>query len=359
MPFLPPEALSDERSIATAAARAITLAKGGETRAALNLALQARRRAKGLEIDLGELEALNAAAIVHMIRGDAIAAVAVAIDACDLARRTSNRTLLGHSLVSLKMSAYNLGACENVDEMLLHCIREAVELDDPAMEIRARVGLGVVLGDAGNFDAAEHEYTRALLLARRHPNATGAARITANLANLHRKRAAAHFEEGLEARALHECAEAIRAAEWACQLAFEENNTAVQIDAMAIQGCAHGLRGDMQRAHSLLRASVALGQASRCPTAVAWVLCELGRHCVETDRLAEAHDAYTKVLDMGQELRPSRKIALACAGLAEVEAKLGNVTAARRWRERSADESAQFEIARLQTRRQLQAVLAP
>jgi hypothetical protein len=45
MPFLPPEALADEASIAGAAARAVTLARWGEPRAALNLALQARRRA--------------------------------------------------------------------------------------------------------------------------------------------------------------------------------------------------------------------------------------------------------------------------------------------------------------------------
>ncbi len=38
MPFLPPEALADADSIAVAAERAIALAKGGDTRAALNLA---------------------------------------------------------------------------------------------------------------------------------------------------------------------------------------------------------------------------------------------------------------------------------------------------------------------------------
>ena len=77
MPFLPPEALADADSIAVAAERAIALAKGGDTRAALNLALQARRRAQGLEMGQGEIEALNAAAVVHLIRGDSIAAARV------------------------------------------------------------------------------------------------------------------------------------------------------------------------------------------------------------------------------------------------------------------------------------------
>jgi hypothetical protein len=126
MPFLPPEALADEASIAEAAARAITLARCGEPRAALNLALQARRQAQSLETVRGELEALNAAAVVHLIRGDAVAAVATAIDARDLARRAADRSLLAQSVVSLQMSAFILGAGADVHATLRECTREAL-----------------------------------------------------------------------------------------------------------------------------------------------------------------------------------------------------------------------------------------
>jgi hypothetical protein len=128
MPFLPPEALADEGSIAIAANRAIALAKGGETRAALNLALQARRRAQGLELGAGEIEALSAAAIVHIIRGDSIAAVASAIDACGLARRAGRGALHPHALVSLKLAAYNLGACDDAIAALQACETAAFEI---------------------------------------------------------------------------------------------------------------------------------------------------------------------------------------------------------------------------------------
>jgi hypothetical protein len=76
MPFLPPEALADEGSIASRrrardrARQGRGDARGAQPRAAGRAARQ------GLEIDGGELEALNAAAIVHLIRGDSIAAVA-------------------------------------------------------------------------------------------------------------------------------------------------------------------------------------------------------------------------------------------------------------------------------------------
>ena len=342
LPFLPPEALGDEGSIATAAARAIALARGGETRAALNLALHARRRAQGMEADEGELEALNAAAIVHIIRGDTIAAVAAALDACQLARRTGHRSLYGHALVSLKMSAYNLGACDDVVDTLDRTAREAAELGDIPLEIRARVGLGVVLGDEGRFGAAAREYGRALPLAQRHPE-NSPARVTANIANLHRK--------------MGDCVQAAELAQAARRLAVGESNVAVEIDALGIEGCVAELAGEWRRARDLMYSSIALGQASRCPTAVAWVQCELGRLGVTTGDLDTAIRAFRGVLDLAAELRPSRKIAVACAGLAEVETRRGNPAGYREWRDLASDETAQFEIARLQTHRQLLEVL--
>jgi tetratricopeptide (TPR) repeat protein len=353
LPFLPPEALADEGSIAIAATRAIALAKGGDTRAALNLALQARRRAQGLEMDLGELEALNAAAIVHLIRGDAISAVASALDACHLARRAGSRARLGHAQVSLEMAAWNLAATDQVTDTLDRCAREGMELGDAALEIRARVGLGVVLGDSGRFDAAGREFRRALPLAVSIPNPTGAARVVANLANLNRKQAAAHFAAGFEALGLHASADCARLADQACRMAVEEGNVSVEIDALAIHACALEMRGDPERARVLLRASIALGRGARCPSAVLWVLCELGRLALAAGDLGEARRAYADAFDVSRELRPTRKIARACSGIADVAAREGDVPAANLWRERAAEEEAAFEIASLQTRSQI------
>ena len=353
MPFLPPEALGDEASIAVAAARAITLARRGEPRAALNLALQARRQAQSLETVRGELEALNAAAIVHLIRGDAVAAVATAIDARDLALRAGDRSLLGQAIVSLQMSAFILGAGADVHAALRECTREALESGDTTVEVRARVALGVVLGDCGHFDAAAYEFDRALRLSGAGQAGASPARITANIANLHRKRAAAYFAGGYEAKGLHECGHAVRVAHEACRLAALEGAVSVEIDALAIAGCAIEQGGEPARARLLLRESVALGRAARCPSAIVWVLCELGRMSLQADDLDEARGAYAEALELARELRPSRKIAAACFGLADIEARRGEPGAAGRWRERGAEEAAAFEIASLQTRRQI------
>jgi len=353
MPFLPPEALADEASIAEASARAITLARCGEPRAALNLALQARRQAQSLETMRGELEALNAAAVVHLIRGDAVAAVATAIDARDLARRAADRSLLAQSVVSLQMSAFILGAGADVHAALRECTREALEHGDIMVEARARIALGVVLGDGGHFDAAAYEFDIALRLAARMPAAGSPARITANIANLHRKRATALFAGGYEARGLRECAEAIAKAHEACRLAAQEGAVSVEIDALAISGCAHEQRGEPARARLLLRASIALGRAARCPPAIVWVLCELGRMSLAAGDVEDARAAYAEALDLARELRPSRKIATACFGLADVDARAGHPEGASRWRARGAEEAAAFEIASLQTRRQI------
>ena len=354
MPFLPPEALADEASIAVAAARAVALARRGEPRAALNLALQARRQAQSLEIVRGELEALNAAAVVHLIRGDAVSAVATAIDARDLAQRAGDRSLLGQAIVSLQMSAFILGAGEDVHGALRACTREALEHGDKAVEARARIALGVVLGDAGHFDAAAYEFDRALRLGSDAPGgAGGVARIKANIANLHRKRATAYLSQGYEARGLHEAGLAIQVAREACRIAAAEGALSVEIDALAIAGCACEQRGEPARGRVLLRESIALGRAARCPSAIVWVLCELARMSLAAGSVDDAAVAYAEALELARELRPSRKIATACFGLAEVEARRGDATAAAAWRERGAEEAAAFEIASLQTRRQI------
>ena len=356
MSFLPPEALADEGSIATAAARAIALARRGEPRAALNLALQARRQAQSLEIQRGELEALNAAAVVHLIRGDAVSAVASAIDARDLAERSGDRSLLGQALVSLQMSAFILGAGEGAHAALRECTREALENGNVELEVRARIALGVVLGDGGHFDAAAYEFDRALRLCRSGESPTqSVARIMANIANLHRKRASAYLAQGYEARGLHECGLAIAVARDACRLAAADGSVSVEIDALAIGGCAHEQRGEPARARILLSESIALGRGARCPSAIVWVLCELARMQLAAGDLDDGAAAFGEALNLARELRPSRKIATACFGLAEAAARKGDVQAAARWREHGAEEAAAFEIASLQTRRQVAA----
>ena len=360
MPFLPPEALADEASIALVAARAIALAKGGDTRGALNLALQARRQAQGLDIESGELEALSAAAIVHLIRGDAIAAVAAAMDARDLALRAADPALHGHVVVSLCASAFNLGVVEDVLSPL-HLCAEGAAAGGAAMaavEIRARVALGVVLGDRGRFDAARQQFTRALHLSRLHDSPSGPARITANVANLSRKRALADLAAGFEARALHECDEGLREARRAGEFAAREGNVAVEIDALAIGGCLRDRRGARPRALASLRSAAERGRAWRCHAAIVPVLCDTGRLAALAGELGQARAAYAEALEIAGGLRPSRKIAQACAGLADVEARLGDPVAAGRWRDRAAAESAEFEVASLQTRRLLREFFA-
>ena len=358
MPFLPPEALADEESIRAAAARAIALAKRGESRAALALALHARRNAQLMEMEQGEGEALNAAAIVHLIRGDPVAAVATSIDACNLARRTGDDALLGHALVSLNMSACILGACDDALSRLRTCADEAALRGQPSVEIRARIAIGILLGDRRRFDAAARQFEEALALARAHPGLTNPSRIVTNLANLHRKRAVSDFERGFEARALHECAEAIRLAREACALATQEGAVATEIDALAILGCVHKLRGDLVRARASLGESIALGRAARCPSATLWVLCEMGRLDLEAGRCEAAAQLYNEALRIALELRPSRKIAQACAGLADAAACLGDVKAAGEWRLRADFEAADFNAASVRTRRQLEEFLA-
>jgi tetratricopeptide (TPR) repeat protein len=358
MPFLPPEALAEEDSIRAAAERAIALAKRGESRAALALALHARRNAQLMEMEQGEGEALNAAAIVHLIRGDPVAAVATAIDACGLARRSGDEVLLGHASVTLNMSACILGACDDAISRLRACAHEAALRGQPSVEIRARIAIGIMLGDRRRFDAAARQFEEALALTRACPGLTGPSRIVANRATQHRTRAVAGFARGYEARALHECAEAIRVAREACVMATQEGAVATEIDALGILGCVHKLRGDLVRARASLEESIALGRVARCPSATLWVLCELGQVDLDAGRCEEAERAYNEALRIAVALRPSRKIVQACSGLAAAAACRGDVEVAGGWRARAEYEAAEFGAASARTRRQLREFLA-
>lgn len=322
MPTLPPGAVSDERTIASVAARAIALAKAGDGRGAIALAKVARAQAQGMELARGELTALNAAAVVHLLRGDAISAVAAAMDAMQMVRRLNERALAADARVTLHFASFNLGARDGVESGLRACVADAVELMDRPLESRARSALGVVYGDGGRFDAASFEFQRALVTARIHGGPTCPARLVANLANLQRKRA-----------------------------------VAIEVDALAIAGCVRVLQGRRRVGRALLQEAVAIGHAARSRPAILWVLCELGSLLASELELEAAAAAFTEALDIASQLRPSRKVGQACTGLAEVAARRGDARGADAWRERAAAEDAEYERARHQTREQVDAFL--
>jgi tetratricopeptide (TPR) repeat protein len=357
MPTFPPEAVADERTIADVAARAIALAKAGDGRGAIALAKVARAMAQGMELARGELEALNAAAIVHLLRGDSISAVAAAMDACEIARRVDEPALAAQARVSLHLASFNLGARGDVEPGLRGCIADAMALLDRPLEVRARTALGVVYGDGGRFDAASFEFERALVTARLHGGATCPARLVSNLANLHRKRALAAVARGHEARALHECAEAVLLARRACGLAARDGATPIEIDALGIWGCVRVIQGEPVAGRLLMEESVALGRGARLRQPTVWVSCELGALLLSLDEPEAARRAYAEAYDVACTLRPSRKIALACEGLARVAARRGDVAEAESWRRKAEHEVADYERVRATTRVQVESFL--
>ena len=352
MPF-PAEGLAGPEEITVAAARAIQLARNGDPRSGLVLVLRARSRAQALDLPSGEAEALNAAAIVHHMRRDPVAAAAAAIDARDLARRTGDRSLLGHARVTLAVSACNLETGIAVEDELLACVEDALDRDDEVLQVRARVALSVVLGDAGRFDEAQAHLECALGITCDGGAGTTPARILANLANLHRKRALAAHSEG-DAAAVRRHGEAtIAAARKACARAAAEGYLGARIDALAIEGGAHALLGDVDSARERLDESLAVARASRCGPFATWVLCELGRLELRCGNALAAREAFREALEHAREVRPSRKVIMACEGLSEAEALMGDHEAALRWGDRSLEETRLFHRARLETRHQL------
>lgn len=321
------------------------------------LAKVARAQARAMELERGELEAMNAVAAVHLLRGDSISAVAAAMDAVQLARRLGERGLGADARVSLHFASFNLGARGGVEAGLRGCVADAIELMDRRLEARARSALGVVYGDDGRFDAASFEFERALVAARLHGGPTCPARLLSNLANLHRKRALAHLAAGFESRALQECREASVLARRACGLAARGGALAIEVDALAISGCVRIMEGRVREGRAFLDEAIAIGRASRWRPAILWVLCEKGALLAAANELDGARECYLEALDIASQLRPSRKIGLACTGLAEVAARRGDALEAGHWRGRAAGEDTEYERARRETRDQVETFL--
>jgi tetratricopeptide (TPR) repeat protein len=352
--FLPPEALSDGPTLTAAALHAVALARAGNSRKGLALALRARQQARGLDIECGEIAALNAAAIVHSMRGDHIAAVAAGIDAYGLARRRGERRGMGHAMVTLSQSAFTLGALPEADGAIESCLDQAVSDGDPNLEIRARNALGIVHGDRGEFERAGQEFTRALALVQDYRESTSPSRILANIANMHCKRARRHAAEGRPGEAHADCGAASRFAGDAFQLAVAEPNVPVQIDALAIQGRASDLCGAPREALKRLATACTIGLDSRCRTPLPWILCERGRVHLALGEAMLARSCYEEALEIAQELRPSAKVGEACTGLSGVGRVLGDELGARRWSERARAEAREFDQAKKHARAQLE-----
>jgi len=343
-------ALTDGPSFTAAANQAIALARGGDARAGLALVRHVRQEARGLALRRSEAEALNAAAMVHALRRDVIGAVAAGIDAHEMAVEAGDRALAHHALVSLAHAACELGLHEEARRVHTACIRHAVEAGDRELEVRARTGLGIVLGDLGEFAEAGPELCRALMLAGRHHEITCPSRALSNLANFHRKRARAGRDPAAREQDVQD-GESL--AQRAIELARERGNLSVQIDALAIRGWLAELQGDLPGALAFFQDSCR--QATRTRSPLAWLLGEAGRIHLALGDADAARRHWQEMLDIATELRPSPSIAIACAGLARTEQSIGNEVGERRWSERAAEEAQELDRIRAQTRRSLEA----
>ena len=353
-PFMPPEALCDERTIAAAAAHAVALAREGHARRGLALALQARQQARGLEIEAGELAALNAAAICHGIRGDHAAAAAAGIDTFELAQRLGKTRVRDDALVTLCNAACALGFRSDARSLLPRLIHAAESGGDSGLEYRARVAFGLLLGESGEFDCAGRQFTRALILVNTH-GYPSRSRVETNIANLHRKRAAREFAGSAKAHGQAACAVAQDGAQRALALAIGEANGQVEIDALAVLGHVRMLLGDTTGAQEWHERAARRAEEVRARGSLASILLELGRVRLAMGEIEAARDALRQSLEAAIEYQPSALVAQACRALGDCDHVSGDELGERRWQERADLEDGEFERACRHTRRDLQA----
>ena len=215
---------------------ALAVGRRGDTRGALVLlghGLETARR-EGKPSD--EVQTLNAAALVHLLRGDHWAALASSMDAFHLAQKQQHRLDMARAAAVLVTSLGLLVPIENVLDLLSGAMAIAVREHDAALQMRIHNLLGITYGDLDEFEQAELHLTLAQVISLNDHLRADHWRIQANLASLSRKRAAAALTRGDAAAAERFCESGRVILRELLVNVVREGNLQIHLDALVTDG---------------------------------------------------------------------------------------------------------------------------
>ncbi len=336
---------------------ALVVGRKGDTRGALVMLQSGIEAARRSDNKRGEIIAMNAAALVHSIRGDFWASLAGSIDAFFLARNQHDRLGMGQAMTMLAGSLLLMTPIDSEIGMLRKALAIGVDERNLKLQIRVHNLLGIVLGDLGRFSEAEMHLDLGLVLAGHEASGFDRWRVLTNMANLLRKRAG-------DARcraAAGQCAEFARRGldivgrvEAHC---IEHDKLPVLLDAQSVAGLLLLQLDQPEAAYEKFRAVRDLAVARKNRSVLSFIGLEMAR----LELLAGNRDAAEQSIQAGLReaalFRPSNKAAALSALMAEICAARGDADADLRWRTAAAQAQTEFEELTREARRQIGRVL--
>lgn len=296
---------------------AVIDARKGNPWVGLGLAYVAHQRAVENGQVRGMMLALNACAMCHAMRHDEMTAIAAAVDAFDLAHRLGDESGLGHALTTIVGGTTSAEMFPDAADVLNDIIHRALAASDLDLEIRARVGRCIVLGDQRSFKLAEAELAMTLRLQRMYaPDRFSVARLLLNHANLHRKRLAQLAQYATSTVLQTAASEARAVCVDAMAHAVREDNRPVEILGAMILGFLYRITGDFDSAIQVLTDAIPRARLHYLQGQLPDILSELA----EVHRAAGNTPQYVATLEAAlveaEGKRPTRRLESLCRKLA-------------------------------------------
>jgi hypothetical protein len=342
-----PEAASPILALCT---HAIEIAVGGDPTRGLKILLPALNQARDHGDCAAQLVALTAAAKCHVMRNDAISALASSIDAATLAKQLGERKSTVHAACAIVSSLYSFQLLEDGRKFGEWAISEAVNIGEEDIEGRARQVYGVMLGDLHQFSEAREQLRMALAVSIRHGDLSSENVLHANHASLWRKQAHFFHQKADALPMLSACKEAINRADAVIKWATLNDKEALTVNMHGLKGEMYALLGDDHVAAIETRLAITL--ASRYKRVMATIPANRQMAAIHQrlGQFALAQEALQSGLSAAEAFRPVFDIAELCEALASNALAAGNRKAAGEWRARFADETRSFTLQQQQAR---------
>jgi len=347
--MIPTESLVIECQFAVRAARA------GKIRIAVDAARLGYRRAETAGGNADRLLALNTLAFCQLLNGAFIEAMTSAMDAFPLAQKHGDRNQAAHSLaIAAAASIFMVDSGELANEMLDHCLREALALDDPTLALLVRNSRGVVMLVQRRFEASLVEFRAAAELLDTADGTTPPSVVQSNIAGAAMRLANAADAATRDQRQV----QAVKLLQDAVAAARAEGSLEAEARTKYSLGVLHALRGEHETALVELQSALQLSEDLTHRYRAMSVRAEIGESLMALSRFSEAREMIDAAIAEAETRRPCRELPKLHVTSAELFDRIGNPRAAEQARRRSIEERETYERECALVRRELQGLWA-
>jgi tetratricopeptide (TPR) repeat protein len=328
---------------------AVITARGGDTRAGLQMAQQAYRCARADGSSRSRMLALNAMALCQLTSGRNIESIGSAIDAFRIAQAEGDHRIALQALTTLLGASNHLYGTEEITlPMTSRALEMAQLLEDASLVARLHNSRAVIFNMLGRFDDCEAELSLAMTAAGDKDRITPPALIAANFAHaaVMRVRKGTCDPLSLE-NARRKIADALA-------MAVAAKSGEAQIRLWFCRGILHHDCDELDDAIAALNQSINLAAGLHHDFRIVDARLELASVYEARGDLASAAALLESAFQAAMPLRPCRQLGLLAEQLAKIHERLGSAREAAFANDLARKEQLAYEQERVSASRELE-----